>query len=75
MTGALATITATNFGDANKYIQSAKMNGDTYTKNWISHQLFENGGTLELIMGPGKNSDWGTGEEDLPPSLSTGGFR
>ena len=73
-TGATATITATNFGGANIYIQSAKLNGQPYTKNWISHDLFKNGGTLEFVMGPGNNSVWGTGKEDLPPSLSTGGF-
>ncbi|KAF8525819.1 alpha-1,2-mannosidase, putative subfamily [Hysterangium stoloniferum] len=74
-TGAIATVTSLNFGPANKYIQSAKLNGTPYTKNFITHDLFEHGGTLELVMGPGKNSKFGTGPEDLPPSLSTGGFR
>ncbi|KAF8591095.1 glycoside hydrolase family 92 protein [Ramaria rubella] len=74
VTGAIATVTAQNFGDANKYIQSARLNGKAYTKNFITHDLFSQGGTLELVMGPGKNSAWGTGKADLPPSLSTGGF-
>lgn len=74
VTGASATILATNFGGGNNYIQSATLNGKAYTKNWISHDLFLNGGTLELVMGPGKDSTWGTGKDDLPPSLSTGGF-
>lgn len=71
VTDAVATITAANFGDENKYIQSAKLNGQEYTKNWISHELFEKGGTLEFVMGPGQGSSWGTGKGDLPPSLST----
>ncbi|KIJ52538.1 glycoside hydrolase family 92 protein [Sphaerobolus stellatus SS14] len=73
-TGAISHVTAINFGGANKYVQSATLNGKPYTKNWISHDLFEQGGTLELVLGPSKNSKWGTGPGDLPPSLSTGGF-
>ncbi|KAJ7762937.1 alpha-1,2-mannosidase, putative subfamily [Mycena metata] len=74
VTGAVATVIAHNLNAENKYIQSARLNGDEYTKNWISHRLFSEGGTLELIMGARKDSAWGTREEDLPPSLSTGGF-
>ncbi|KAJ7501711.1 alpha-1,2-mannosidase, putative subfamily [Mycena galericulata] len=73
-TGALATIIAHNFSAENKYIQSATLNGETYTKNWISHKLFSEGGVLELVMGASNGSTWGTGAGDLPPSLSTGGF-
>lgn len=68
-------VKATNFGAGNIYIQSAKLNGQPYTKNWISHDLFVNGGVLELVMGSSKDSTWGTGQADLPPSISTGGFR
>ncbi|KAJ6546997.1 glycosyl hydrolase family 92-domain-containing protein [Mycena capillaripes] len=73
--GAVATIIASGLSDQNKYIQSATLNGEPYTKNWISHQLFTNGGTLEFVMGSSTSSTWGTGEADLPMSLSTGGFR
>ncbi|KAJ7464473.1 alpha-1,2-mannosidase, putative subfamily [Mycena latifolia] len=73
--GAVATIIAAGLSAENKYIQSATLNGNKYTKNWISHDLFTNGGTLSLVMGSSKSSTWGTGEADLPMSLSTGGFR
>ncbi|KAJ7218257.1 glycosyl hydrolase family 92-domain-containing protein [Mycena haematopus] len=73
-TGATAVILATNLSSQNKYIQSAFLDGEVYTKNWISHDLFRYGGTLELIMGPGRESAWGTAEGDVPMSLSTGGF-
>lgn len=55
----------------NIYIQSAKLNGNPYTRNWITHDFFVNGGTLEFVLGS-TESDWGTRDEDLPPSLSTG---
>ncbi|KAJ7025801.1 alpha-1,2-mannosidase, putative subfamily [Mycena alexandri] len=74
VTGAVATVIASGLSAENKYIQSATLNGEAYSKNWISHKLFSEGGTLELIMGASNDSVWGTREEDLPPSLSTGGF-
>ncbi|KAJ7150852.1 glycosyl hydrolase family 92-domain-containing protein [Mycena crocata] len=73
-TGAVATIIASGLSDQNKYIQSATLNGKVYTKNWISHKLFSDGGNLTLVMGSGKSSTWGTGQNDLPMSLSTKGF-
>jgi putative alpha-1,2-mannosidase len=74
LTGKTATIRNKNF-DAeytNIYIQSATLNGQPYTKNWIGHELFLEGMTLELTLGD-KESDWGTRDEDLPPSTSAGG--
>jgi len=44
-----------------------------WTKNWISHDFFLSGRSLEITVGP-EPSEWGTGEDDVPPSLSTGGF-
>ncbi|KAJ7835908.1 alpha-1,2-mannosidase, putative subfamily [Mycena olivaceomarginata] len=73
-TGAVATIIASGLSDQNKYIQSATLDGQSYTKNWLSHKFFSKGGTLTLVMGSSKSSAWGTREEDLPMSLSTGGF-
>jgi putative alpha-1,2-mannosidase len=72
LTGKKATIYNINFDPTYKdiYIQKASLNGKPWTKNWISHAFFTEGGLLELTLGP-KESDWGTRKEDLPPSLST----
>ncbi|CAM1501983.1 Fc.00g039670.m01.CDS01 [Cosmosporella sp. VM-42] len=60
-------------GDTNGiYIQSAKLNGKKYTKNWISHDVFVNGGVLELVVGTEESTDWGTRDEDVPPSGKVG---
>lgn len=56
-------------GGDNLFIQEAWLNGERYTKNWIDHGFFVNGGELVLVLGD-KESSWGTGEEDLPPTLS-----
>jgi len=68
-----ATLRNVNFDPEFKsyYIQSATLNGKPYTKNWITHGFFRNGGVLEFVLGS-KEGDWGTRKEDLPPSLSTG---
>ncbi|CCC09879.1 hypothetical protein SMACR_03435 [Sordaria macrospora] len=50
------------------YIQSAKLNGKRHTKNWITHEFFEKGGLLELVVGPDESKTWGTNPKDLPPS-------
>jgi putative alpha-1,2-mannosidase len=70
-TGKTATITCNGFGGGNVYIQNAMLDGKPWTKSWLTHEFYLNGGTLELTLGL-KESKWGTAEEDLPPSLSTG---
>lgn len=74
VTGKVATVRNTNFDPSYKaiYIQSAKRDGKPWTKNWISHDFFVDGGVLELELGPAESA-WGTHVEDLPPSL--GGYR
>ncbi|ROT36660.1 glycoside hydrolase family 92 protein [Sodiomyces alkalinus F11] len=53
--------------DGMMYVQSAKLNGQPYTKSWITHHLLMEGGVLELTIGR-EETDWGTAEQDLPPS-------
>ncbi|KAF1940855.1 hypothetical protein EJ02DRAFT_378895 [Clathrospora elynae] len=71
LTNATATISNVNFDKdyKNIYIQSAKLNGKEYSKNWIGHEFFTQGWTLELVLGDSE-SDWGTKVEDRPPSMS-----
>ncbi|KAI4595197.1 hypothetical protein KJ359_007173 [Pestalotiopsis sp. 9143b] len=71
ITGNTATIRNVNFDPSYEaiYIQSATLDGEPYTKNWIDHSFFTEG--KELILTLGKNeSSWGTAVKDLPPSIS-----
>ncbi|RYO84355.1 hypothetical protein DL764_009345 [Monosporascus ibericus] len=72
ITGNTATVRNVNFDSSyrNIYIQSATLNGASYTKSWLTHSFFLDGGVLELTLGP-QESDWGVKEEDYPPSAST----
>ena len=70
--GKTATIRNINFDPEYEsiYIQSATLNGKPYTKNWLTHSFWLDGGVLELTLGRNESS-WGTADADLPPSSST----
>jgi putative alpha-1,2-mannosidase len=71
LTGKTAVIRNVNFDPTyeNIYIQSATLDGEPYTRNWIDHSFFTEGKELVLVLGK-EESAWGTRVEDLPPSLS-----
>lgn len=72
--GKTATIRNVHFdaGYKNMYIQAATLDGAPYTKNWLQHSFFVEGGVLELTLGP-QASAWGTRPEDRAPSWSPSG--
>jgi predicted alpha-1,2-mannosidase len=66
--GNVFRITASNVSNSNFYIQSALLNGENFTRSWISHQDIMNGGHLHFEMGSQPNKDWGSRDEDVPVS-------
>ncbi len=70
--GRTLEIIARNCSEENKYIQSAKLNGKVWTRPWFSHEDIADGGRLEFVMGSRCNKEWGSGAEDVPPSLDMG---
>lgn len=62
-------IVAKNYSPHNKYIQSAKLNGQPWDKPWFSHEDLSNGGELELVMGDKANKVWGSDPKSAPPSI------
>ena len=63
-------VIAKNNSAANKYIQSASLNGKPWNKPWFSHDDVAGGATLILSMGPTPNRSWGSSPADAPPSMS-----
>lgn len=55
----------------NVYIRSAQLNGQEYTKNYVTYQEIMNGGTLKLEMSNEPNKSRGTKNSDLPYSVSS----
>lgn len=66
--GKFFEIEAVNNSAENKYIQSATLNGKPWNKPWFSHSDLISGGKLILKMGPKANHNWGSSENDAPPS-------
>lgn len=74
-TGRTASIRVVNFdhrldAPATRFIQSVKLNGKDYKRNWITHDFFSIGGKLEIVLADHESS-WGTDTDALPPSWST----
>jgi predicted alpha-1,2-mannosidase len=60
------TIKANGNEKANVYINSAKLNGNTYNNCFITFDDIANGGTLELNMSAAPNKAWGSGDGNMP---------
>lgn len=65
--GKLFEIIAHNYSPDNKYIQSAKLNGEIWEQSWFKHQDLMKGGKLEFIMGNTPNKQWAS--NSCPPSF------
>jgi predicted alpha-1,2-mannosidase len=65
----LKVISENNGSDA-VYVQSTKLNGQSYDLNYISHEDLLNGGELVFKMGKQPNTKRGTQIESFPPSMS-----
>ena len=46
------------------YIQSATLNGKSFTRTYLTHQEISAGGTLSLVLGKTPNKAWGAGQAD-----------
>ncbi|WP_353125192.1 GH92 family glycosyl hydrolase [Parapedobacter pyrenivorans] len=68
--GKTFTITTANNTPANRYIQSAQLNGDALEQCWFRQEDLKNGGQLHLVLGPRPNESWGV--QNPPPSETTG---
>ena len=66
--GKTFTVKAKNLSPENKFIQSARLNGESLDKPWFTHEQLMAGGVLELIMGRQPNKTWGSAPEAAPPS-------
>jgi predicted alpha-1,2-mannosidase len=54
----------------NIYIKSMKLNNQTYTKNWLSHETLMKGAVVDFEMTASPNHQRGTKKDDFPYSFS-----
>lgn len=62
-------IVAHNNSHDNIYIQSATLNGQPYTKSYITYEDVMKGGNLTFEMGNTPNKEFGAAPADRPSSL------
>lgn len=67
--GKTFTVEAPAASKDNKYIQSVRLNGEPYTKSYISYEDIMKGGTLSFEMGSEPNKAFGADAADRPRSL------
>ena len=63
-------IDAHNNSDKNLYIDSAKLNGKKFTRNYLTHKEISSGGELSLKMNAKPNMKRGVQPKDFPYSYS-----
>jgi len=59
------TVEAKNVSDKNIYIQSAKLNGKTFNKSYLTYQDIKQGGSIIFQMGSEPNKQWA--KDSQPP--------
>ncbi len=65
------SVSASNHSQANKYIQSASLNGKKYELNYLTHQTIMEGGELNFVMGSEPNKKWGSSDENVASTAIT----
>jgi predicted alpha-1,2-mannosidase len=68
--GKTFTVVADRTSVINKYIQSARLNGQKLDRAWFEHADVMRGGELVLEMGPFPNKSWGAEPCDALPPFS-----
>jgi predicted alpha-1,2-mannosidase len=64
------TVIAEDASPENRYVQSARLNGQPHELAYLRHEDIVRGGTLRLEMGPGPNVAWAADLGARPPSMS-----
>ncbi|WP_020579895.1 GH92 family glycosyl hydrolase [Actinopolymorpha alba] len=62
-------IKAPKTSQRNVYVQGLKVNGQTYQKSYLPHDLLAKGAVLEFDMGP-RPSSWGSSNDAMPPTIT-----
>ena len=63
-------IQAPENSEKNLYIESMTVNGQNYTRNYVTHSMLQQGGRIEISMGDEPNRHRGISADDAPYSFS-----
>ena len=68
--GQTVTINAQNQERKNRYVESMRLNGLPYDKNYLTHDDLLKGGTIDYVMSDKPNTERGTAPEAAPYSFT-----
>ncbi|HJD75878.1 MAG TPA: GH92 family glycosyl hydrolase [Bacteroides reticulotermitis] len=68
--GKTVTIKAENNNCENRYIKEMKVNGKSYSRNYLTHEQLTKGANIQYQMNKMPNKQRGVSEKDAPYSLS-----
>ncbi len=68
--GNKVVINADNNNKVNRYVSSMTVNGQPYTKNYLTHEALMKGATIGYQMAPVANQNRGINDNDFPYSFS-----
>ena len=68
--GKTLVIEANGNSSSNKYIQSSTLNGQSFTRNYLTYKELTDGGTIKYLMGNQPAMNRGVQVEDRPYSVS-----
>lgn len=68
--GKKVTIKAQDNSDSRRYISGMQLNGENYTKNYVTHDVLMKGANIQFKMSATPNTQRGTQETDFPYSFS-----
>ncbi|NDV79299.1 GH92 family glycosyl hydrolase [Dysgonomonas sp. 511] len=63
-------ILSENNNKANRYVHSVQLNGNLYSKNYLTHQMLIDGATISYQLGDSPNKMRGVVDSDAPYSFS-----
>ena len=63
-------INAQNNSKNNVFIESAKLDGNSYRNTYLTYEDIQKGGEINFVLGGFPNKDWGTDLNNTPYSLS-----
>ncbi|MBO0360793.1 GH92 family glycosyl hydrolase [Hymenobacter sp. BT186] len=70
--GKTITLNAPANSATNRYVQAVRLNGQPYTRNYLSHAALQQGATVDFEMADQPNTSRGIGADDAPYSFSRG---
>ncbi|HZD06263.1 MAG TPA: glycoside hydrolase domain-containing protein, partial [Longimicrobiales bacterium] len=73
--GTTITMRAAGADDGASYVHGLRVNGESTTRSWLPESFVGEGGELVYELSTARDTAWGAGPDDVPPSFGPEGRR